>query len=79
MFGQQFCGVNAIVYYTATIFTEAGFNQIQALLASWGFGMVNCVFAIPAILTIDKFGRRPLLLITFPIMSLMLLFTGFCL
>lgn len=29
-------------------------------------------------LTIDKFGRRPLLLVTFPIMSLLLLFTGFC-
>lgn len=64
---------------TASIFTEAGFSEIQALLASWGFGMVNAVFAIPAILTIDRFGRRPLLLITFPIMSLMLLFTGFSL
>lgn len=41
MFGQQFCGVNAIVYYTATIFTNAGFTQIDALLASWGFGMLN--------------------------------------
>lgn len=29
-------------------------------------------------LTIDKFGRRPLLLVTFPIMSILLLFTGFC-
>lgn len=77
MFGQQFCGVNAIVYYTATIFTQAGFSEIEALLASWGFGMVNAVFAIPAILTIDKVGRRPLLLVTFPIMSLALLFTGF--
>ncbi len=78
MFGQQFCGVNAIVYYTATIFTEAGFSEIDALLASWGFGMVNALFAIPAILTIDRVGRRPLLLLTFPIMSLALLFTGFC-
>lgn len=41
MFGQQFCGVNAIVYYTATIFTQAGFSDIDALLASWGFGMLN--------------------------------------
>lgn len=41
MFGQQFCGVNAIVYYTASIFTNAGFSQIDALLASWGFGMLN--------------------------------------
>ncbi|WOO84256.1 Putative metabolite transport protein YwtG [Vanrija pseudolonga] len=78
MFGQQFCGINAIVYYTATIFTNAGFSEISALLASWGFGMTNCIFAIPAILTIDKFGRRPLLLSTFPVMAIMLLFVGFC-
>jgi len=38
---EQFCGVNAIVYYTATIFTQAGFSNISALLASWGFGMLN--------------------------------------
>ncbi|WRT67286.1 uncharacterized protein IL334_004253 [Kwoniella shivajii] len=78
MFGQQFCGINACVYYTATIFTEAGFNDISALLASFGFGLINVVFALPGLLTIDKFGRRPLLLITFPAMSLLLLFTGFC-
>ncbi|OXB38861.1 hypothetical protein LQV05_004016 [Cryptococcus neoformans] len=78
MFGQQFCGVNAIVYYTASIFTSAGFSEISALLASFGFGLINALFAIPGMLTIDKFGRRPLLLVTFPIMSLLLLFTGFC-
>ncbi|OCF36436.1 D-xylose-proton symporter [Kwoniella heveanensis BCC8398] len=76
MFGQQFCGVNAIVYYTATIFTSTGFSEISALLASFGFGLINTVFAIPGMLTIDRFGRRPLLLITFPIMSILLLATG---
>lgn len=70
--------VNAIVYYTASIFTGAGLSKISALLASWGFGMVNFLFAIPAIFTIDRYGRRPLLLTTFPLMSLLLLFTGFC-
>ncbi|TYJ56663.1 hypothetical protein B9479_002593 [Cryptococcus floricola] len=78
MFGQQFCGVNAIVYYTATIFSSAGFSEIEALLASWGFGMLNAIFAIPGMLTIDRFGRRALLLFTFPIMAVLLLFTGFC-
>jgi MFS family permease len=37
----------------------------------------HAVFAIPAIYTIDTFGRRNLLLTTFPLMSLFLLFTGF--
>ena len=35
------------------------------------------MFAIPAIYTIDTFGRRNLLLTTFPLMSLFLFFTGF--
>ncbi|KAK4686393.1 hypothetical protein P7C73_g3738, partial [Tremellales sp. Uapishka_1] len=78
MFGQQFCGVNVIVYYTATIFTQAGLSEISALLASFGFGLINCIFAIPAIFTIDRYGRRPLLLVTFPLMAAMLLFTGMC-
>ncbi|WWD16093.1 hypothetical protein CI109_100518 [Kwoniella shandongensis] len=78
VFGQQFCGVNAIVYYTASIFTASGLSQTSALLASFGFGLINTIFAIPGMLTIDVFGRRPLLLVTFPIMSILLLFTGFC-
>ena len=76
---QQFCGVNVIAYYSSTIFTEANFTEIQALLASWGFGALNFVMALPAVYTIDTFGRRNLLLVTFPFMSLFLLMTGFAL
>jgi MFS family permease len=42
-----------------------------------GWGAINFLFAIPAIYTIDTFGRRNLLLTTFPLMSLCLFFTGF--
>lgn len=38
MFMQQFCGVNAIAYYSSNIFKQAQFNDIQALLATFGFG-----------------------------------------
>ena len=76
---QQFCGVNVIAYYSSTIFTQANFTEIQALLASWGFGALNFVMALPAVYTIDTFGRRNLLLVTFPLMSLFLLMTGFAL
>jgi MFS family permease len=76
---QQFCGVNVIAYYSSTIFTEANFTQIQALLASWGFGALNFVMALPAVYTIDTFGRRNLLLVTFPLMSIFLFMTGFAL
>jgi len=77
MFMQQFCGVNVIAYYSSEIFVQSGFSEISALAASLGFGIINFLFAIPAIYTIDRFGRRNLLLTTFPLMSLFLFFTGF--
>lgn len=40
-------------------------------------GVLNWIFAIPAFYTIDSFGRRNLLLITFPLMAICLLITGF--
>lgn len=76
MFMQQFCGVNVIAYYSSSIFQEAGFSRSEALLTSMGTGITNFVFAIPAIYTIDTFGRRNLLLTTFPLMGLCLLWCG---
>lgn len=73
----QFCGVNVIAYYSSSIFEDSGFSDQSALAASLGFGVINFLFAIPAIYTIDTFGRRNLLLSTFPLMALSLLFTGF--
>ncbi|EHA50291.1 plastidic glucose transporter 4 [Pyricularia oryzae 70-15] len=77
MFMQQFCGVNVIAYYSTAIFQNAGFSRNAALLTSLGGGAINFLFAIPAIYTIDTFGRRNLLLVTFPLMAIMLFFTGF--
>lgn len=50
---------------------------MAALSASLGFGVINFLFALPAVYTIDTFGRRNLLLSTFPLMALFLFFTGF--
>lgn len=55
---------------------NSGYSRSEALLVSLGTGAVNWLFAIPAIYTIDTFGRRNLLLVTFPLMSLCLFFTG---
>jgi len=77
MFMQQFCGINAIAYYSSNIFKQASFTDIQALLATFGYGLINWLFALPAVYTIDTFGRRNLLLVTFPLMALFLLMTGF--
>jgi len=78
MIAQQMCGINIIAFYSSTVFVEAGAGNLQALLASWGFGLVNFVFAFPAIWTIDTFGRRSLLLFTFPQMAWTLLAAGMC-
>ncbi|KAG4426463.1 hypothetical protein IFR04_000345 [Cadophora malorum] len=77
MFMQQFCGVNVIAYYSSQIFLDADLSEMSALGASMGWGVINFLFAIPAIYTIDTFGRRNLLLTTFPLMSLCLFFAGF--
>ncbi|KAF9467282.1 hypothetical protein BDZ94DRAFT_1248985 [Collybia nuda] len=78
MIAQQMCGINIIAFYSSTIFVNAGYSTRSALLASFGFGLVNWVFAFPAVWTIDTFGRRNLLLFTFPNMAWTLLAAGFC-
>lgn len=76
MLAQQMCGINIIAFYSSSVFQDAGYDPKQCLLASWGFGLLNFVFAIPAVFTIDTFGRRNLLLSTFPNMAWTLLVTG---
>ncbi|PGH17598.1 hypothetical protein AJ80_04777 [Polytolypa hystricis UAMH7299] len=78
MIAQQMCGINIIAFYSSTIFVNAGASNIAALLASFGFGAVNFVFAWPAVWTIDTFGRRGLLIFTFPQMFWTLLAAGMC-
>lgn len=76
MIGQQMCGINIMAFYSSTIFVQAGYTTKQALAASLGFGAVNTIFALPAIKTIDTFGRRNLLLFTFPNMAWCLFAAG---
>ncbi|KAI9675417.1 MAG: hypothetical protein M1817_001321 [Caeruleum heppii] len=77
MIAQQMCGINIIAFYSSTVFVQAGASGKEALLASFGFGLVNFVFAWPAVKTIDTYGRRTLLLFTFPQMAWTLLAAGF--
>jgi len=76
MLAQQMCGINIIAFYSSSIFVDAGQTTRQALYASLGFGAVNFTFAIPALFTIDTYGRRTLLLFTFPNMAWSLLVAG---
>ncbi|KAK0214353.1 hypothetical protein IW262DRAFT_1450103 [Armillaria fumosa] len=75
MIAQQMCGINIIMFYSSTLFVKAGYSSKQAMWGSFGYGLANWLFAFPA--TIDTFGRRNLLLFTFPNMAWSLLATGF--
>jgi MFS transporter, SP family, arabinose:H+ symporter len=60
---QQFCGINAIMYYSTKIFETAGALKNAAFTSSVWVGLINFVFTFVAIAFVDRLGRRPLLLI----------------
>lgn len=62
-FFQQFVGINAIIYYAPTIFGQLGLNgNATSLLATGLFGVINTLSTFPALMLIDKVGRRPLVM-----------------
>jgi len=63
MAGSQFCGINAIIYYSSKIFESAGALKNAAFTSTVWVGLVNLLFTFVAIGFVDKAGRRPLLLI----------------
>jgi SP family arabinose:H+ symporter-like MFS transporter len=60
---SQFCGINAITYYSTKIFEAAGGGKSAAFTSSVWVGFINLLFTFVAIALVDKAGRRPLLLI----------------
>ena len=72
-FFQQITGINAIFFYAPTIFEKTGISQESAFMQTVIIGLVNLGFTFAAIYIIDRFGRRPLLLIGTAIMSASLL------
>lgn len=61
---QQVTGINAILYYGAEIFSNAlGYGPEDALKQQLLLGAVNLAFTFVAIYQVDKWGRKPLLLI----------------
>jgi sugar porter (SP) family MFS transporter len=62
-FINQMVGVNAVIYYAPSILSDAGFGDSGAILATTGIGLVNCLVTGAALLSIDRVGRRPLLLV----------------
>ena len=61
---QQLCGFNTLMYYSATLFKEIGFNQPTAV------GLIisgtNFIFTLFALKYIDIIGRRKIMIFSTP-------------
>ncbi|GAB6185280.1 sugar porter family MFS transporter [Thermopirellula anaerolimosa] len=73
---QQVTGINAIVYYTPTIFRSSGSTDAWALFWTIITQAVNLGFTLIAIAIVDRLGRRPLLLLTSAAMGVSLVLLG---
>ncbi|GJN01309.1 hypothetical protein PR202_ga18566 [Eleusine coracana subsp. coracana] len=62
---QQATGVDALVYYSPTIFRDAGISTERQLLgATVAVGFFKTAFIVIAIVLIDRVGRKPLLYVS---------------
>jgi SP family xylose:H+ symportor-like MFS transporter len=73
---QQVTGINVFLYYGPEIFKKLGTTMDAALLQTVVVGAVNLIFTIIAIWTVDKLGRKPLMLIGAGGMGITLLAMG---
>ncbi|QRX63033.1 D-xylose transporter XylE [Dysgonomonadaceae bacterium zrk40] len=59
---QQFVGINVALYYAPRIFESMGAAKDASMLQTIIMGLVNVIFTVLAIMTVDKWGRKPLLI-----------------
>ncbi len=60
---NQLSGINALMYYAPHIFKMAGAGEESALLQTVAVGGTNLIFTMLALLLIDHFGRKKLMLV----------------
>ncbi len=60
---QQAVGINVVLYYAPRIFESMGASGDAAMLQTVVMGVVNILFTAVAIFTVDRWGRKPLLII----------------
>ncbi len=74
---QQFVGINVVLYYAGNIFRNMGASTDSSLLQTIIVGIVNLTFTVVAILTVDKYGRKPLMIIGSLGMAVSMILLGF--
>jgi SP family xylose:H+ symportor-like MFS transporter len=60
---QQFCGINVVFNYTTNIFESIGASSSEQLLQAVYISLANLVFTLFAMSLVDRWGRKPLMLI----------------
>ncbi|HOS84184.1 MAG TPA: D-xylose transporter XylE [Bacteroidales bacterium] len=60
---QQFVGINVALYYAPRIFESMGAAKDASMLQTVVMGLINVIFTVVAILTVDRWGRKPLLMV----------------
>jgi SP family xylose:H+ symportor-like MFS transporter len=60
---QQVTGINVFLYYAPEIFKKTGIGTEAALFNTVVVGAVNMLFTLIAIWTVDKLGRKPLMIV----------------
>jgi SP family xylose:H+ symportor-like MFS transporter len=74
---QQLIGINVVLYYAPKIFQNTGTKLDISLLQTILVGAVNLLFTVIAIFTVDKLGRKPLLIYGGLIMGIAMAAIGF--
>ena len=59
---QQIIGINAVLYYAPMIFEQTGIGTDASFIQASLVGFTNLIFTILAMVTIDRLGRKPLLI-----------------
>lgn len=75
---QQWCGINVIFNYAHEIFSAAGYEVSDVLMNIVVTGITNVVFTFVAIYTVDRWGRRKLMLTGAAGLALIYLLMGCC-
>ena len=60
---QQFVGINVALYYAPRIFESMGAAKDASMMQAVVMGLINVIFTLVAIFTVDKWGRKPLLMV----------------
>jgi SP family xylose:H+ symportor-like MFS transporter len=73
---QQFVGINVVLYYAPQIFKGMGMQTDTSMLLTIVVGAINMLFTVLAIFTVDKFGRKKLMMIGSFFMALSMIGLG---